>query len=62
MTSDGTTPNGATAPVMPRAATAAQGDISRSIIANAGVALIATSLEGGITAFNPAAEELLGYS
>lgn len=36
-------------------------DISRSIFAHAGVAIIATAPNGTITAFNPAAEELLGY-
>jgi len=37
-------------------------EISQSIIAHAGVAIIATSPTGTIMAFNPAAEELLGYA
>lgn len=54
---------GAPSPPSPAGASGlAQGDISRSIIANAGVAIIATSPNGTITAFNPAAEELLGYA
>ncbi|GEM_PF-3433003 len=36
--------------------------INRAIVAHAGVAIIATELDGTITAFNPAAEQLLGYS
>ena len=36
--------------------------MNRAIITHAGVAIIATSLSGTITAFNPAAEELLGYA
>ncbi|MFM7243688.1 MAG: PAS domain S-box protein [Planctomycetaceae bacterium] len=62
MTIEGTKPGSATAATTSSAAVAAPGDISRSIFAHAGVALIATALDGTITAFNPAAEELLGYS
>lgn len=36
--------------------------INRAIIEHAGVAIIATSLTGTITAFNPAAQQLLGYT
>lgn len=36
--------------------------INRAIIEHAGVAIIATSLAGTITAFNPAAQQLLGYT
>jgi len=48
---------------LPPAGTAVDStEISQSIVAHAGVAIIATSPTGTITAFNPAAEELLGYT
>ncbi len=36
--------------------------LSRAIVENAGTAIISTDLDGTIRAFNPAAEELLGYT
>ena len=48
--------------VPPADPTATPAEISQAIIAHAGVAIIATSPTGTITAFNPAAEDLLGYS
>lgn len=36
--------------------------LSRAIVENAGTAIISTNLDGTILAFNPAAEELLGYT
>jgi PAS domain S-box-containing protein len=48
--------------VPPAETTADPTEISQSIITHAGVAIIATSPSGTIMAFNPAAEELLGYS
>jgi PAS domain S-box-containing protein len=50
--------------MLPSPANPLESDVSltRAIVTDAGVAIIATSLTGVITTFNPAAEQLLGYS